>query len=73
MKAYKKEVPDLLHCILNTLEVCISLMVCEGEVDTVDMTDEESRGYYLVKQLRSELYILQEDSGGMYCHRDHGG
>ncbi len=52
--------------VLNTLEVCISLMIliCMGDVGAVGITDEAAMGYYLVKWL-SKPYTLQENTEGM--------
>ena len=55
---------DSNKCILNAMEVRISLMIREGEDGAVATTDEAAMGYYIVKWL-SEPYSLQEDTEGM--------
>ena len=42
----------------------MSLIMREGTVGVVGMTNEAAMGYYLVKWL-SEPYTLKEDTGGM--------
>jgi hypothetical protein len=64
MEADKKVVRESLHCILNALVACMSLMMREGHIGAVGMTDEKAMGYYLVKWL-SKPYTLQEDTEGM--------
>ena len=48
---------ELNKCVLNAMEVHISLMIREGEVGVVVATDEAAMGYYVVKWL-SKPYSL---------------
>ncbi len=64
MEANKKVAHESLPCILNALEARMSLMMHEGQVGAVGMTDEAAMGYYLIKWL-SEPHTLQEDTEGM--------
>ncbi len=64
MEADKKGAPKSLCCILNALEVRMSLMMREGEVGAIGTTNKAAMGYYLVKWL-SKLYTLQEETEGM--------
>ncbi len=57
MEADKKVARESLHCILNAIVACMSLMMCEGHVGAVGMTDKAAMGYYLVKGL-SKPYTL---------------
>jgi hypothetical protein len=63
-EADKKVARESLRCILNAHVACMSLMMREGHVAAVGMTDEAAMGYYLVKWL-SKPYTLQEDTEGM--------
>jgi hypothetical protein len=45
----KKVACESLHCVLNMLEVCMSLMMCEGHVGAVSTTDKAAMGYHLIK------------------------
>jgi hypothetical protein len=63
-EADNKVVHESLRCALNALVARMSLMMREGHIGAVSMTDEEAMGYYLVKWL-SEPYTLQEDTEGM--------
>ncbi len=63
-EADKKVVRESLHCILNALMACMSLMMREGRIGAVGTTDKKAMGYYLVKWL-SEPYTFQEDTEGM--------
>jgi hypothetical protein len=60
----KKVAWESLCCILNALEVHMSLMMCEGKVIAVGTTNKAAMGYYLFKWL-SKPYNLQEDTGDM--------
>jgi hypothetical protein len=60
----KKLARESLRCILNVLEVCMSLMMRKGQVGAVGTSDKAAMGYYLVKWL-SKPYTLQEDTEGM--------
>jgi hypothetical protein len=64
MEADKKGMQELHHCILSTMEACMSLMVRESKVGAIGMKDNAAMGYYVVKWL-SEPYMLQEDTDGM--------
>jgi hypothetical protein len=64
MEADKKVARESLHCVLNALEVCMSLMMREGHVGSVGTADKAVMGHYLVKWL-SKPYTLQEDTEGM--------
>ena len=57
---------DLIRCILNAMEVCMLLMIREGEVRAVGTTDNVAMGYYvssgrvscmLCKQSQSECRV----------------
>jgi hypothetical protein len=48
-KADKKVVRESLCCVLNALVTCMSLIMREGHIGAVGMTDKEAIGYYLVK------------------------
>ncbi len=61
MEADKKVVHESLHCVLKALVACMSLMMREGHIGAVGMTDKKAMGYYLVKWL-SKPYTLQEDT-----------
>ncbi len=50
-KADKKLAHKSLHCVLNTLEACMSLMMHDGQVSAVSTSEEAAVGYYLVKWL----------------------
>jgi hypothetical protein len=63
-EADKKVARESLHCILNVLVACMSLMMREGHVGAVGTTDKAVMGYYHVKWL-SKPYTLQEDTEGM--------
>jgi hypothetical protein len=63
-EADKKLARETLHCILNRLEACMSLMMRKGQVGAVGTSDKAAMGYYLVKWL-SKPYTLQEDTEGM--------
>ncbi len=63
-EADKKVVLESLRCILNAIVACMSLMMREGHVGAVGMTDKAVMGYYLVKWL-SKPYTLQENTEGM--------
>ncbi len=63
-EADKKVVRESIHCILNALVACMSLMMREGHIGAVGTTDKKAMGYYLVKWL-SEPYTLQKDTEGM--------
>jgi hypothetical protein len=65
MEADKKGAQESLHCILNAMEACMSLMMCKDEVCAVGTVNEMMMGYYIVKWL-SEPFTLQVDIGGMY-------
>ncbi len=56
-EADKKVVCESLHCILNALVACMSLMMHEGHIGAVGMTDKKVMGYYLIKWL-SKPYTL---------------
>jgi hypothetical protein len=56
-EADKKVVRESLHCILNALVACMSLMMREGHIGAVGTTDKKAMGYYLVKWL-SRPYTL---------------
>jgi hypothetical protein len=60
----KKGAHDSNLCILDAMEVRISLMMHMDDVGAVGTTDEAVMGYYLVKWL-SEPYTLQADTEGM--------
>jgi hypothetical protein len=60
----KKGVRESNLCVLCTMEACISLMMCSGDVGAVGTTDEAAMGYYLVKWL-TEPYKLQAKTEGM--------
>jgi hypothetical protein len=49
MEADKKVARESLHCILNALEVRMSLMMHEGQVGAVGTTEEAAMVYYLAK------------------------
>jgi hypothetical protein len=49
INADKKVACESRRCILNMLEVHISLMMCEGKVGAVSTTNKAAMGYYLVK------------------------
>ncbi len=57
MEADKKVAQESLHCILNTLEACMSFIMHKGKVCEVGTTDKAAMGYYLVKLL-TEPYTL---------------
>jgi hypothetical protein len=63
-EADKKVVRESLCCILNALVACMSLLMREGHIGAVGMTDKKAMGYYLVKWL-SKPYTLQKDTEGM--------
>ncbi len=60
----EKGARDLILCILIAMDVCMSLMVQEGDVSAIGTTDKAAVVYYLVKWL-SEPYKLQADTEGM--------
>ena len=60
----EKGARDSIHCVLNALEVRMSLMILESEVEAVGSTDEAAMWYYIV-QLKSEPYALQADAEGI--------
>ena len=51
-------------CVLDAMEVHISLMMCMDDVGVVGTTDKVAMGYYLVKWL-SKPYTLQVDTEGI--------
>jgi hypothetical protein len=53
-----------IQCVLNAIEVHISIMIKEGELGAVGTTDKAAMGYYVVRWL-SKLYSLQADTVGM--------
>jgi hypothetical protein len=55
---------DFVRCILNALEVHLSLMIREGKVRAVGTTDDAAMGYYVVKWT-SEPYALQAAAEGV--------
>ena len=63
-EADKKEAQKSIRSVLNAFEACMSLIVHEGKVGAVGMTNEEAAGYCLVKSL-SEPYTLHADREGM--------
>ena len=54
----EKGAQDLVQCILNAMEACMLLMIWEGEVGGVGMTDNAAMGYYVIKWT-SEPYNFQ--------------
>ncbi len=64
MEADKKVALDSLCCILHELEACMSLMMRNGKVGAVGMSNKAVMGHCLIKWL-SEPHTLQEDSEGM--------
>ena len=60
----EKGVQDLVRCILNAMEVRMLLMIWEGEVGEVRMTDNVVMGYYVVKWT-SKPYALQAVAEGV--------
>ena len=60
----EKDARESIKCVLNALEVRVSLMMRSGEVGAVGTTDPAMMGYYMVKWL-SEPYTLQEETVGM--------
>ena len=44
----EKRARNSIHCVRNTLEAQMSLMIKEGEVGGVGTTDEAAMGYYIV-------------------------
>ena len=62
----ERGVQDLIRCILNAMEVCMSRMIREEEVRAVGTTDHVAMGYYvssgqasfmLCKQLQRECRV----------------
>ncbi len=60
----EKGARDSICCMLNPLEVGMSLMIHEGEVGAIGTTDKAAMGYYILKWL-SKPYSLQADAEGM--------
>ncbi len=60
----EKGARDSVQCVLNALEVCMLLMIREGEVGAVRTTDDAAMGYYVIKWM-SEPYALQEETSGV--------
>jgi hypothetical protein len=60
----EKGVQESNQCVLNALEVRVSLMLCVGDVGAVGTMDKARMGYYVVKWL-CKPYTLQEETEGM--------
>jgi hypothetical protein len=60
----EREARGSVLCIRNAIEACILMMIREGEVGAVGMTDKVAMGYYVVRWL-SKPYSLQVDTDGM--------
>jgi hypothetical protein len=60
----EKGAQNSVRCVLNALEACMLLMIREGEVGAVGMTDNAAMGYYVVKWT-SKPYALQAETEGV--------